>query len=519
MTNPKALLPEWQPPANVARAVNTPVSGFNAGRRDFFKLAGTGLSGFFLSPLLNGHALATTSATVNGNVTPDLRNTARNCIFIHLVGAPSQIDTFDLKVGPWTPGDFNPTTYNGTLFPQGLMPELAQQLSTRLAVVRGLRSPALVHSLQQIWVQIARSPSSAFGKIAPNIGSVAALEFEKQRKPSDKLPSFVSLNTGGSIVGAGYLDGLYTPFDVQPTAAGISTLRHTDGQNAFEARYRALQLLDTRLRKQSPLGAEANAMGSFYERGKVMMYDDAVEAAFRFTEDEHLRYGDSAFGHACVVARNLLKANLGTRFLQINFGNWDHHQEIYAKGANGNELPGLYTMCGGLDKGLARLLDDLAAAPGTRGGTLLDETLIVAMGEFGRTVGALTNIDGRDHYYQHFALFAGGGVKGGRIIGETTPDGANVKDPGWSQNRAVANEDIAATIYSALGIDYTTTRTDDPFGRGFEYVPFASQGAWYPITEVFEKAVTPAPRTEITPRSPETSPRSRGRSSDRRTGS
>jgi uncharacterized protein (DUF1501 family) len=176
--------------------------------------------------------------------------------------------------------------------------------------------------------------------------------------------------------------------------------------------------------------------------------------------------------------------------LQINFGNWDHHQEIYAKGENGNELPGLYRMCSGLDQGLARLLDDLAAAPGTRGGTLLDETLIVAMGEFGRTVGALTNIDGRDHYYQHFALFAGGGVIGGRVIGETTAAGDNVKDPGWSQNRAVANEDIAATIYSALGIDYTTIRMDDPFGRGFEYVPFASQGAWRPVTELFGRTIS-----------------------------
>lgn len=180
----------------------------------------------------------------------------------------------------------------------------------------------------------------------------------------------VSLNTGGSIVGAGYLDGLFTPFDVQPTASGIATLAHTDGRDTFEARYRALQLLDGKLRQPSPLGANATAMGSFYERGKTMMYDASVEAAFKFTDEEHLRYGDTAFGDSCVVARNLLKANLGTRYVQINFGNWDHHQEIYAKGENGAELPGLYTMCSGLDKGLARLLDDLAATPGTRGGTL-----------------------------------------------------------------------------------------------------------------------------------------------------
>ena len=80
-----------------------------------------------------------------------------------MTGAPSNTDTFDLKVGAWTPADFNPTSYNGVLFPQGLMPNLANQLN-RLAIVRNLRAPALVHPLQQIWAQIARSPSSALGK-------------------------------------------------------------------------------------------------------------------------------------------------------------------------------------------------------------------------------------------------------------------------------------------------------------------------------------------------------------------
>jgi uncharacterized protein (DUF1501 family) len=180
---------------------------------------------------------------------------------------------------------------------------------------------------------------------------------------------------------------------------------------------------------------------------------------------------------------------MGTRYIQINFGSWDHHQEIYAKGENGELLPGLYLMAANLDKGLARLMDDLAAAPGQNGGTLLDETLVVVMGEFGRTVGALTERDGRDHYFQHFAVMAGGGVVGGRVIGETDATGLDIKEPGWSQNRAVANEDIAATIYSALGIDYTTIRRDDPFGRGFEYVPFASEGAWYPVTELFGRSL------------------------------
>ncbi len=492
MAKQKALVPEWQPRPNhlghvEARPSITPTIGPSVGRREFFKLAGTGVSGFFLTPYLNGGAYAMESEATTAGITPILKGTARNCIFVLLTGAPSHSDTFDLKVGAWTPSNFNPTNYNGMMFPQGLMPELAKQ-TNRFSIIRSLRAPALVHPLQQTWVQISRSPSSALGKIAPNIGSVVALEFEKQRKPSYKLPSFVSLNTGGSVVGAGYFNGIYTPFDVQPAATGIPTLSNADGQAKFDTRYNVLQMLDGNLRKNSPLGEDPNTMGGFYERGRAMMYDPTIDASFKYTVDEATRYGTTNFGNSCLVARNLLKADLGTRYIQINYGSWDHHQEIYAQGENGELLPGLYQMTAGLDKGLARLMDDLAAAPGQNGGTLLDETLIVVMGEFGRTVSGLTERDGRDHYFQHFAVMAGGGVAGGRVIGETDATALNIKEPGWSQNRAVANEDIAATIYSALGIDYTTTRRDDPFGRGFEYVPFASEGAWWPVTELFGRS-------------------------------
>lgn len=478
---------------NLTHASTSPINGPVLGRRDFFKLAGAGVGGYFLSPLLN------TEVKANPTVDVHLVNRARNVIFILLSGAPSGVDTFDLKVGSWTPSDFNPTTYNGILFPQGLMPKLAEQLN-RLAIVRSLRAPALVHPLQRTWVQIARSPSSALGKIAPNIGSVVALEFEPQRKAHQKLPVFVSLNTGQDIVGAGYFNGLYSPFDVNPQPTGLGTLANSDGQTAFNNRYNVLQSIDAGLRASSPLGDDVTTMGGFYDRGKAMMYDPVVDAVFKFTADEQQRYGSTSFGNSCIVARNLVRSDQGTRYIQINFGSWDHHTDIYAKSETENQtVPGIYQMAGGLDNGLSALMTDLAAAPGTRGGTLLDETLIVAMGEFGRTVGALTNQAGRDHYFQHFAVMAGGGVAGGRVIGETTADGGGVKEAGWSQGRPVANEDIAATIYSALGINYLTVRQDDPFNRGFEYVPFANQGAWYPILELFGRNAGPT-RPPIGPR-------------------
>ncbi|MBK7599028.1 MAG: DUF1501 domain-containing protein [Acidobacteria bacterium] len=113
-------------------------------------------------------------------------------------GAPSHVDTFDLKVGAWTPVNFTPETINGILFPKGLMPTIATHLD-KVGIVRSLRAPALVHSLQQVWTQISRNPTAALGKIAPNIGSVAALEFESQRQPNQKLPGFLSLNGGNTI--------------------------------------------------------------------------------------------------------------------------------------------------------------------------------------------------------------------------------------------------------------------------------------------------------------------------------
>jgi hypothetical protein len=430
-----------------------------------------GVAGFFLSPLVQSTAKADVTATLKGS--------AKFCIFILMGGAPSHVDTFDLKVGAWTPSDFNPTTYNGTLFPQGLMPTVAEQMD-KLTILRSVRSSALVHSLQQTWVQIARSPSSALGKIAPNLGSVVALEMEQYRQPNHKLPGFLSLNTGGGLVGAGYLNARFSPFDVTASPNGLSNLTNSDGANVFNTRFAMLQDVDRELRTDSPLGTPVVDMDAFYQQSKGMMYNTELDAVFKFTTTDQQRYGSTGFGNSCIVARNLVKANLGTRFIQINIGGWDNHTNIYVRPG------GIYGPAGQFDKGFGNLLKDLSEMPGSQGGTLLDETLIVAIGEFGRTVGPLTVNQGRDHYFNHFSVLAGGGVAGNRVIGSTTADGRNVLEPGWSQNRYIANEDIAATIYSAMGIDYTKTRYDDPFKRGFEYVPFAKEGIWTPVLEAFK---------------------------------
>jgi hypothetical protein len=444
-------------------------------RRVFFKIAATGVAGYFVSPM---QLVAQTVTTTPGAT---ILGTARNCIFFLLAGGPSHIDTLDLRVGSWTPADFAPTTINGINWPGGLLTSLGAQLNAnRFSIIRSCQSLALVHALLQDWNQIARNPANATGKIAPNIGSVVALEMEPQRKTGQKLPGFLSLNGGGSLAGEGYFSGKYAPFDVSPSADGLSNLNHPDGQTAFTTRYSRLMAADASLRSTpSPIGTPIDEMSDFYTSANGMMYDPIVTNAFRFSAADQQKYGNSSFGGACVTARNVLAADLGVRYIQITLGGWDNHTNIYAPNN------GIYPSARQLDAGLGNLIADLASMPGSQGRTMLDDTLIVVKGEFGRTVGNITGGGGRDHYFVHSTLIGGGGVQGGRTLGVTSPDAAFVDDPGWSQERPVYAEDIAATIYSALGIDYTTVRHDDPLGRGFEYIPQNEGYLGTPIAELF----------------------------------
>jgi uncharacterized protein (DUF1501 family) len=222
-------------------------------------------------------------------------------------------------------------------------------------------------------------------------------------------------------------------------------------------------------------------MGTFYNQAKTLIDTPDVNKLFAYTADEYSRYGSTAFGASLIVARNLVSARRGTRFVQTTLGGWDHHSNIYAKTGSS-----LYTSMKTFDPAFAALLADLAAAPGaTTGRTLLDDTLVVVLGEFGRTVGTLNAQQGRDHFLRMSVVFAGGGVKGSRVIGKTDDKGSAAVEFGWAANRDVRPEDVASTIYSAIGIDYTTVRHDDPLNRGFEYVPFAKDGTYGPINELF----------------------------------
>jgi uncharacterized protein (DUF1501 family) len=335
-----------------------------------------------------------------------------------------------------------------------------------------------VHQLAQVWTQISRNPGGAMGSISPHIGAVVALETQAARSETDILPGFIALNQVQA--GAGYLSSTYAPFGVRADQNGLASLIHPEGAARLEQRWNLLQSIDIE-RGTGELGRASSDMANFYDQAKIMVDSPDAAAIFGFSAQERTKYGSTNFGDSLIVARNLVNARRGTRFVQVTFGGWDHHSGIYD--AQGNSL---LTLGKTFDTAFGALMTDLAATPGSEAGkTLLDETFVLVLGEFGRTVGPLNAQGGRDHFLRMSAVFAGGGVRGGQIIGKTDPTGANAVEFGWEPNRDVRPEDITATMYSALGIDYTTVRRDDPLGRGFEYVPFAKDGLYQPIDELF----------------------------------
>ncbi len=453
-----------------------PAFGPGFSRRRFFEIAGTGIAGsYFANVLAPPRRLEAATA-------PPLKGTARNLIFVFMAGGPSHSDLWDLKEGAWTPAAFQPTTFGGNVrFAQGLMPTIAQHLG-RITFLRSVLSWAAVHSLAQTWAQQSRNPAGVLGDVAPNIGSVVSLELAAQRKATDVLPGFIALNATPAK-GSGYLPARYAPMVATGlSATGLASVKPNayGGAAAFTERYGLLRTLDADRADGKPLGDAPADMDDFYVQAKAMVDSPAVNGYFSWTTADYARYGSTSFGGAALVAKQLLAANAGTRYVQLTVGGWDNHANIYAANA------GLFSQMKFFDPAVGALLTDLETTPGVAPGkTLLDETLVVMFGEFGRTVGAPNGQGGRDHFLRNAVAIAGGGVVGGRAIGVTDATASQVVDYGWSANRDIRIEDLTCTLYSALGIDYTTVRHDDPIGRGFEYVPFAKDGVYKPVDEVF----------------------------------
>jgi hypothetical protein len=225
----------------------------------------------------------------------------------------------------------------------------------------------------------------------------------------------------------------------------------------------------------STYGRTIGAFEDFSETGKKLLTDNRWPSVFKTTEEDRARYGNTNFGMSCLFSRNLLQQDGGTRYIHICHFGWDHHKQIWDRSISDNH----YKLISEFDPAAASLIEDLAGTPSKTEPTktLLDETFVVLMSEFGRTVGALNHMAGRDHHKYAFpALFAGAGVKGGLVLGATDADGSRVVDTGWRHKVQPRIENVASTMYSVLGIDWGKQLLDTPSKRAYRYVdPFSAE--------------------------------------------
>jgi hypothetical protein len=430
------------------------------------------LFGAAYAALLRVHADA---ETVTRRPAASLQNSARACIFINMNGGPSHMDTFDPKDGPWNPPDADLVQHHsGLVLSRKFFPKLST-MTQDLLVLRSCASWEAAHERAQFYIQTAHSQNPALAAEIPHIGAVVA--YEKGAK--GLLPPFMAFNQS-NLQGATFLGGNYMPMMPPATRTGIGTLTHNFFGNAseqrFEDRFRLLQDLDAPLR-DAPYNEVMAAYASYYPKARNMMYNNAVDAVFKFSVDEENRYGANPTGRSLLVARNAVRSRLGTAFVSITQGGWDTHIGQFDRSIAAN----IYNLTNDLDRGVGALVEDLKASGD------LSEVLIVMMGEFGRTPNVLNSRGGRDHYRPVMSVaMMGGGVRGGRVIGKSDATGAAITDAGWSEQRAIYPDDIACTIYSAMGIDWTKTIDDTPSGRRFYYINNTGDaGLFRPVPEVF----------------------------------
>ena len=427
-------------------------------RRHFFRAGAATVSGYYLLPMLEP-----VNVLAKENVA--LRGGAEYCIFLFLNGGASQLDTFDIKEGKWTPPDFGVRTLKPDLrLPCGLFPQLSAQLD-HLVIARSVEAWESAHSRAQYYMQVGHPFSPARRNEMPAVGAVIASEFAPRRKPADFLPPFVAMNFSGTSAGLvkqGCLDYKFGPLPIE-MKQGTEFVIDPNERAVFDRRWKLREALDG----AAPQGEPSEEFNSFYQSALSMMTARGLAETFTISEQDRPRYGNSALGDSCILARNLVRAEAGAHFISISHNGWDLHANMYDPKNKRNH----YGLCKELDSAFATLLSDLASAKAKDGKTMLEKTFIVCMGEFGRTGGDLTVNQGRDHNRSAFtAVFAGAGVKGGRAFGVTDDDGVKVLKSEWGEKRSVYPEDVIVTMYSLLGIDWTKKIVNTPSGRAFEYI-------------------------------------------------
>ncbi len=416
-------------------------------RRTILKAGVLGLTGLALPDLLRAGA----SAGVTG-ASDDL-----SVILVWLDGGPPQHETYDPK--PDAPSEFRgplkaiPTAVPGVNVSE-CMPEHAR-LMDKMAIIRSMRHGTGDHFAAAHWMLTGYLGSTAVN-LAPQYPSAGSIIAKLKGPKCAGMPAYVGLPQTHSVGiapgyhGAAYLGVGHDPFSVNgdpnsenfgvpllTPAAGLSPGRLRDRRALFAA-------LDSS-RHSADASGLMDSLDSFGTQAFAMLSGPQARAAFDIRrESPHLRdrYGRNTWGQSALVARRLIEA--GVRFVTLTFGGWDMHSSI-EKSAR-RAVPQV-------DKAVATLIDDLDS----RG--RLASTMVVVMGEFGRTprinkggVPGSDPVPGRDHWNAVMSvLVAGGGVRGGQVIGASNPRGEYPRD------RPVGPQDLIVTIYKKLGIDPETT--------------------------------------------------------------
>jgi len=447
-------------------------------RRDFVRVGAVSVGGYYLLPITKA------ASSINAKEATHPRGSADVCIMLFLRGGPSQLDTFDVKEGHWTPDDLDIRTVTpGVRMPFGLLPKLSKRLN-KITIVRSMEAWEAEHSRGVYYMQAGRILSPARTQEIPSVGSVIAYEALQQRSDSDYLPPFISMNMEtNALLGPGMLPSSAAPMATFTDSPPPFVLAEKE-QNTFERRRSLLKTLDRRRHgMDSPRTRLFEDIDEHYQSAYPMLSNPKAGKIFSVPKDESQRYGGSGLGDACIMARNIVEAGAGAKFIFISHDGWDLHIKAFDKSAKNNQ----YQMCWELDAALAALLDDLESRTDKAGRSLIDRTFVMSLGEFGRTPGHLTLREGRDHYrYAAVGLFAGAGVKGGQIIGATDQEGGKVVDPGWHKSRSIYPEDVMVTLYSVLGIDWAKKISKTPSGRAFEYIENISPQGYLTFGEIKE---------------------------------
>ncbi len=360
---------------------------------------------------------------------------ARACILLYMEGGPSQLDTFDPKPGRPTGGPFKAieTNVKGIRISEHL-PRLAKQMK-RMALVRSLTSKEGNHERARHLMHTGYPPQG--GVDHPAFGSVVALT-----RDSRTLPGYVAI--GGPGEDAGFLDASYSPFPVLDPTKPTRNLGYAGGVDPgrFDMRLGLWRTLQGDFATDHP-GVLVSGQRSVGEQAVALMRSPSVVAFDVSSEPEALKkaYGDSPFGSGCLMARRLVAA--GIPFVEVLLKGWDTHD---------NNFPRVTDLSVTLDQAMSALLDDLAKTG------LLDTTLVLWMGDFGRTP-VINERGGRDHFpTASNIVLAGGGVKGGQVIGSTNENGDEIV------SRPVSVPDLYRSVAWAMQVDADKTRFA-PSGR------------------------------------------------------